>query len=393
MRGPSLVRVWLDDWTTRFAAVFFLTVSTRTVLVSVLPIITLEMLGNAVKVSLLYFVVSLGSILCSLFLPALILRIRTRATFHLGAVVVVVCAGCLLSDSLPLFVFGMVLFGVSNVIFEVTMNLYILHRIPRREVGLFEPKRVLFMVAAYTVGPTVGVYLYTRVDSWTPFALSAFIALLSVVYFRRLGLTEAGARQRLGQTANPVRNVPKFFRQPRLRLAWFISFSRSAWWVTFFIYAPIYAVTSGLGEMAGGYIVSLGVTTVFTVTFWGRVARRKGVRHLLLRGFALGGIASLVFALIPADGWAGVFILLCAAMCTASLDGAGNVAFLRAVRPSQQAQMAGVFGTYRDMSQLAVPAVAAIVLRALPVPAVFGVAGAGMLMMAWFSRYLPRRLA
>jgi hypothetical protein len=54
--------------------------------------------------------------------------------------------------------------------------------------------------------------------------------------------------------------------------------------------------------------------------------------------------------------------------------------------------MTGVFSTYRDMSQLLPPALFAILLRFLPVHAVFAVAGLWMLTVAWLCRYIPRRL-
>jgi hypothetical protein len=54
--------------------------------------------------------------------------------------------------------------------------------------------------------------------------------------------------------------------------------------------------------------------------------------------------------------------------------------------------MAGVFSTYRDVSQLLPPALFIVLLRFLPVHAVFGAAGLWMLSMAWLCRYLPRRL-
>jgi hypothetical protein len=54
--------------------------------------------------------------------------------------------------------------------------------------------------------------------------------------------------------------------------------------------------------------------------------------------------------------------------------------------------MTGVFSIYRDVSQLLPPALFAVILGVLPVHAVFAVAGVWMLVMAWFSRHLPRRL-
>jgi aerobic C4-dicarboxylate transport protein len=47
--------------------------------------------------------------------------------------------------------------------------------------------------------------------------------------------------------SNPVLYLRRFFAQPRLRLAWTLAASRSSWWSMFYVYAPIFAVTAGLG--------------------------------------------------------------------------------------------------------------------------------------------------
>jgi len=53
--------------------------------------------------------------------------------------------------------------------------------------------------------------------------------------------------------------------------------------------------------------------------------------------------------------------------------------------------MTSVFSTYRETGRLAVPAVYSVVLLVFPLSAVFIASGATMLVLAQFSRYLPRR--
>jgi MFS family permease len=157
-------------------------------------------------------------------------------------------------------------------------------------------------------------------------------------------------------------------------------------------YTPIYAVAVGLGEAGGGALVSAGMATVYSVGLWGRYRARTSTRALLMLGFALSGASSIVVTVFAGSPLAGAALLLLATLCTASLDGAGNTPFLRAVRPLEREEMTGVFSIYRDVSQLLPPALFAVILGVLPVHAVFAVAGVWMLVMAWFSRYLPRRL-
>jgi predicted MFS family arabinose efflux permease len=395
IRSLSLPR-WLGgsavQWSTAFAAMFFLTTICRTIVITILPIQGLAYLGDAQAVSVLFVVVSTLGVCTSVLLPVLVRRIRTRGVFHLAGVVAIVAPLLLGLGGFSLFLAGMVCWMFATLAFEVSLNLYIMHHIRRRDLAAFEPKRVLFMAIAYSVGPWLGIYLESRVAHWLPYLLTMLAAVATIAYFRMLGLRDAGARERLDTAPAPLRHVRRFAAQPRMRLAWSIALARSAWWATFFIYVPIYAVTTGLGEMAGGALVSIGVATVYTVTLWGKLGRRYGFRTLLVGGFTISAVSSIGVSVLAGSPWLGAGMLVFSAFCTSTIDGAGNMPFLRAVRPLEREEMAGVFSTYRDVSQLLPPALFIVILRFLPVHAVFGAAGLWMLSMAWFCRYLPRRL-
>ncbi|MFP6743887.1 MAG: MFS transporter, partial [Alphaproteobacteria bacterium] len=69
-----------------------------------------------------------------------------------------------------------------------------------------------------------------------------------------------------------------------------------------------------------------------------------------------------------------------------------NVPFLRAVRPRERPEMTTVYATYRDTARLSAPGIFALVLQVFALPAVFYTSGLIMLGMAWYARYIPRRL-
>jgi MFS transporter, ACDE family, multidrug resistance protein len=190
-----------------------------------------------------------------------------------------------------------------------------------------------------------------------------------------------------------LRYLPRFFAQPRLRLAWALAAGRSGWWGMFFIYAPILAVTSGLDEETGGAIVSIGTGWIWLVPLWGLIAQRFGVRRLMMAGFATAGLLSLAAALtVGGPGWIAPLLLLAAGLGTGTLDGVGNLLFLRAVHPHERAEMTTVFISYRDVAQLVPPGVFALLLAFLPLASVFAASGLAMAGLAALTRYIPRRL-
>ncbi len=142
-----------------------------------------------------------------------------------------------------------------------------------------------------------------------------------------------------------------------------------------YIYAPIYAVTSGLGEVAGEAIVSGGTAMLFFVPFWGWMGRRHGLRRLLVAGHAASSVIIIAFAFATGIPWFGTALLLCATSAMGSVHGAGNVPFLRAVHPHERPEMTTVFATYRDAAQLLPPGVFSVLLKLFELPEMFVAGG------------------
>jgi hypothetical protein len=85
--------------------------------------------------------------------------------------------------------------------------------------------------------------------------------------------------------------------------------------------------------------------------------------------------------------------LLLGAIAGSALDGVGGIPFLRAVRTRERAEMAGVYRTFIDMSELLPTLVFSVVLLFLPLGAVFVVLGLWLLIVTALSwRYLPRSM-
>jgi hypothetical protein len=90
--------------------------------------------------------------------------------------------------------------------------------------------------------------------------------------------------------------------------------------------------------------------------------------------------------------WLGATLLVLAALGTETIDGAGNLLFLRAVHVYERAEMTTVFVSFRDVAQLGPPAVCSVLLTLFSLPSVFVAAGVMMLAAAALSGSIPRRL-
>jgi MFS family permease len=375
-----------------FAGFFFVCSSARAVLLSVLPLKALSLMGTAQLVSVLFFMVSACGVAVSLSVPMVLQRIGLHRCFLLSVFAMVASVVLLWTEAMWSFAAGMVLhvFGVTSM--EVVLSLYIMQRIPRRQLPEFEPLRMVSAIAALSIGPWLGVYLQSRVADWLPYLIAIGGTVATLIYFRWLGLQQMSLPERLLPAGNPLRHIGRFFLQPRLRLAWGLILTRSSWWMMFIIYTPIYARESGLGELMGAAIVSIGSAWTLTLPFWGWFARRYSLRRLMYMGFTVtAGMSLLVFA-VSGTPTVAIVLLAFAALGATMLDGSGHVLFLRAVHPLERSEMTGVFQTYRDVANLAVPGFFAVLLKFFALPVIFVGAAGWMLVGTFFSRYIPRRM-
>jgi hypothetical protein len=296
-------------------------------------------------------------------------------------------------NQVPTLAAGLVLSTFAFACIEITSQLYLLDHVPRQALKHFEPIRIFAIAGPWTVGPWLGVYLQRKIAFVAPFAIAAGAALILLILFWSLRLGENAVLTAMRRPPpNPVRYLHRFFAQPRLRLAWTLAAARSSWWNMFYVYTPIFAVTSGLGAETGGILASIGTGWIWLVPFWGWVGRRFGLRRLLQAGYAVAGVLSICAALAFGTPWLGAGLLVLAALGTEIIDGAGNLLYLRAVRAYERSEMTTVFVSFRDVAQLGPPAVCSLLLSLFSLSSVFIASGLMMIAASSLASRIPRRL-
>ena len=376
-----------------FATLFALESLARALVSTVISVQAFDLLQNNQRVSMLFTVIGIGGLAATLTIPVLV-RLTARRWVYTGGTLLLMAAGALLAThTLAGQAAGMFFRLLGTACLNITLSLYILDHIRKQDLVRSEPLRLALSTASWTVGPYLGVYLYARHGVWSPFVLSIGAAGLVLAVFWYLRLREF-IRPAQKAPPNPLRNIGRFIAQPRLRLAWLIAFGRSCFWSTFFIYLPLLMIGAGMGPEVGGFIISLGNMALVTAVYFGRLARRVGVRQVITGAMAalalvsaLAGVCGTAFPLVAAG------FLLAGAIAGAALDGVGGIPFLRAVKARERAEMAGVYRTFIDVADLLPTLVFSVVLLFFPLGAVFIVLGAWLAVVAGLSWvYLPRSL-
>src|SRR5262249_21226488 len=143
----------------------------------------------------------------------------------------------------------------------------------------------------------------------------------------------------------PLLNLRRYLAQPRLRLAYVLNMGREQWWITFFVYVPIYAVTTGLGAAEGGILVSSGALLLYFTPLFGRLARRIGVRRVVISGFLAAGLSLVAAAAVSSWPYAFGLCIFLSAVAAVAMDSVTMVTFQRAVRMREGPEMTTVFMT------------------------------------------------
>lgn len=381
--------------TNRLALTLFFIVETvaRSLLLAIIPLDLLSHLGSTQRVTVFYTVVAIFGLGNSIIVPLLLARFGPRRIVIAASLLTIAGYILMSTESTIGIAVGLVIRVFASACIEIPVIAYLMERIPRPRLGAFEATRVFFQSSGFAVAPWLGFQLYQHVDPRVPFVIAAaggatilWLAISVLPRFRPVP-------DRPLLFPNPTAAFSRFFKQPRLRLAWLLAVVRSAYWAIFFIYAPLFAVTCGWSPSAAAGILSLGTATLFCVAIWGKLTRRVGVRLILMAGYGLTGLCLLLTAATAI--WTpdvAPWLLVASAFMACIIDGAGNIHFLRATRPHERPAMAGIFLTYRDVSQFIPIAVFSLVLLFLPLAFVFFIFAIALFAASALSQFIHPRL-
>jgi hypothetical protein len=393
VRNPIWVQALSAPGAHAFALLFAIDSVTRATLATIVPLQLFAVSGSPALLSVIYFAISVTGLLANFLIAPLTGLISRRYTFTFGCLCQLAAPLLIWHESLTLVTLGMLLRMFGSATITICLNLYILDHIRGRALNAMEPLRLTFVAGAWTLCPWLGVFLWGRVE-WLPFVIAGSCAVVLAGYFWYLRVGDNPVIRKARSTpANPFAAVLPFVRQRRLLLTWLIAFGRSTWWVAFFVYLPVFALQSGFSRETGALMVSAGNALLFLTPVLARFGHRYGLRGSLVRAFIVAGaitVAAGAFAWV--DPRIACALLLVCTLPVVVLDIFGNVPFLRMVKPSERIPMTGVFATYRDGSEIAAPALAAIVLTVLPLPAFFVVLGLLVGTVSMVAASLPRRL-
>jgi len=392
-RRPAALLVVSGSAGESFARLNALEGIARSLLVGVIPLMVFESLGSKELVTQVYLAGSVLTLAITLNFATLERRMHRRWVVTLGVAFTLAAVTILLSADGRIVAAAVGLQQASASLFSVCLSLYIMDYIGRKELIFTETRRMLYTGAVWLVGPTLGLWLWDNLNYWSPFLLASFgsLGMLAYFWYLRLGpdAAIAGARSR---PASIFRIIPRYFSQRSLRIAYWITMSRSIFWVTLFVYGPIYVVEAGLPTWIAGALLSLASALLLVSPLIRRLAGRWGTRPMIVIALTLAGVSMLALYLLGPPRGLGLLFWMTAAFGGVTLDVLGNIPFMRTVKPRERTEMTMIFSTWREGSQLLTPLLVSAVLLVAPFDVFYILLAVLLLVAAFTSTFLPRRI-
>jgi MFS transporter, ACDE family, multidrug resistance protein len=362
-----------------FALLAGLDAAIRGMLISTMPLVVYDALGDAQTTSVVFFIAGIVALVWGLMVPWATRKIPRRWAYTGGVCLYLVgnTLGAIGTNwSVPM---ALMCNAMATVTIFVCLNAYVLDYVDRANLGRSQSVQMAYAATAWTVGPLSGVWLYHQ---WAPapFLAAGGFALVLLVSFwvLRLGNGKQIARAK-GPAVNPLGYLARFFSQPRLIAGWMFAVMRSCGWWVYVVYLPIFCIEAGLGDKVGGIALSLTNALLYAAPALNRLGRRMSVRRSVRTAFGICGALFCVAGLMSFLPWATVALVMISSVFLVMLDVVGGLPFLMSVKPSERTEMSAVYSSFRDVSGILTPGAAWLVLWVAPLPGIFVAAGVGLL--------------
>ncbi|MDB5664436.1 MFS transporter [Cypionkella sp.] len=358
-----------------FALLAGLEAAVRGTLISTIPIAVYDAFGSAQNLSTVYLTAGIITLFWGLMVPRLTQIWPRRWVYSAGCVFYLISMVLFVLGTQWSVQLGILIMSMATVTCFVCFNAYVLDYVPRAELGRTQSLQMVYAAAPWAIGPMSGVYMRAF---WAPlpFIVAAIFAviLFAVFWYLRLGSGKQITRAK-GPAVNPLAYLGRFFRQPRLIAGWLFAVIRSCGWWVYVVYVPVFCIEADLGDKLGGFMLSVSNATLLLSPFMASWVRRRTVRIALRWALAYCAILFCLATIAAPLPWITIGCLFLGSFGLVMLDVSGGLPFMMSVKPSERAEMAAVYSSFRDVSGIATPGMAWLVLWVAPLNFIFAASG------------------
>ena len=305
----------------------------------------------------------------------------------------VVANAIVIATDSPLLVVAVALANTQAAIFAVLISLFIMDYIGKQDLARNEGRRMVHNGVAWMIGPLLAITLYTEAAPWLPFLVSGAVMLVALANFWKLRLGPNPVLVTPKSVApSPLANIPRYFRQRYLRIAYCVTLTRGIFWSALFLYCPLYVLEADLPEKLAGGIVSVTAALLLLSPLVLTMVERTSTRTVIIAGFAVIAASMGALAALDEAEPLGLVFWVTGALGASWLDVVGNIPFMRTVKPRERTTMTTVFSSWRETALIAAPGLGAVALGLGDFRLYYGCLACLALLTAVYVTYLPQRL-
>ena len=377
---------------TDFALLSGIEAAVRGTLISTVPIAVYDAFGSASNLSTVYLVAGVITLFWGLLVPRLTQLLPRRWVYSAGCALYLVAMALFILGTPVTVQLAILISAMATVTTFVCLNAYVLDYVARTDLGKTQGQQMVYAAVPWAVGPLAGVWLR---GIWAPLpflvAGGFAILLLAVFWYLRLGNGRQITRAK-GPAVNPLAYLGRFFRQPRLIIGWLFAVFRSCGWWVYVVYVPVFCIENGLGDKLGGVMLSVSNASLLLSPYMAKMARHWTVRRTLMGALAYVTVMFTAATVVSPVPVVTLGVMFFASFGLVMLDVVGGLPFLMSVKPSERAEMAAVYSSFRDVSGILTPGAAYLVLLVFPLSGIFAASGAAFGLSWWLARNLHPRL-
>jgi ACDE family multidrug resistance protein len=354
--------------------------ASRATLGSIITIAGLEIFNSAKLMSISIFISSLMTLPIVLFAGNLINLFSRKYIFSFASVLIIIGSLLLSYSDIIAYTLGNILRMAGAGLTMICVSLYTMDFIPRKELAQVESRKILFAAMSWVLFPGIGTWLWVNTFKMAPFLLSSRI--------KEAELVKEPNKNHL----NFLSNLKIYFYNPHMRVAYLIAVTRSASWVFFFTYGPIYFIEAGIAIEWVGFVMGSIISIFVFSSYFAKIGESFGIRRTIYYSFLISGISLGIIGLLPKPALIGIIFLVIATLGMDMLDIIGNLPFMRMVNPKQRTEMTTVYSTWREFSFAITPGFASLFLFFMKVQSLFIVMGLFLISAGLLSKRMPGRV-
>lgn len=331
--------------------------------------------------------------LCGLILLPKLLRVLSPRTSVLltATLTLVSLIGMIAHGPVWLTAVAFVIYFASNTLTMYGIDVMIEAVAPTESTGRIRGVYLMLCNAGFMLAPALAGFLVDRLGFGAIYSWSAIIVGFVIVLVM---LRAPQFRQEPDPQAPHITSAStwrSFFRTGQLRHIYLANFLLQFFYAWMVIYVPIFLHdTLGVGWNDIGLVFTIALSAfVFLQTPVGRLAdkRRFGEKKLMITGFVILGLSTLIFSYYSIPGtalWVIALALFATRVGAAVIEVATESAFFKSVT-AEDAGRIGIFRNTYPLAYLIGPIIGSGLLVFVPMKSLFGILGLLCFVGVWHA--------